>query len=380
MSNGLYKCERCGYICEQNKEHICPTVTQEHYDHAVMIGRFQPFHLGHAQMLETALTTADNVVIVLGSARAPRSVQNPFGASEREEMIRSHLRDTGIEQERVTLIPVRDYFYNDNLWVAELQEKVRSATGRSEKVALIGYRKDESSYYLDLFPSWTFLSCKRVNRKEDTVLSATDVRRQFLTDSVGGTLNMGHLSSWPRLVPSAVRRLLVDFQGTPEYERLAEEQRYLVEYPTIWGKGPFVTVDAVVMQAGHVLVIERGAAPGKGLYALPGGFLGADERLVDAMLRELKEETEIPFSTTQLKDRIIGDKVFDHPARSQRGRTITHAYHLDLPAHGTGAFPTVNGADDAARAFWMPLYDAYASEEQFYEDHLHIIRHFAARI
>jgi len=66
-------------------------------------------------------------------------------------------------------------------------------------------------------------------------------------------------------------------------------------------------------------------------------------------------------------------KVFDHPDRSQRGRTITHAYHFDFPA---GELPPVRGEDDAAKAEWVPVADALASEEQFFEDHFHILEHF----
>ena len=58
---------------------------------------------------------------------------------------------------------------------------------------------------------------------------------------------------------------------------LVEEQAYIKRYKDIWADAPyaptFVTTDAVVIQSGHVLLVKRRTAPGKGLWALPGGFL-----------------------------------------------------------------------------------------------------------
>lgn len=49
------------------------------FDAAVLIGRFQPFHNGHAALLAKALETAPRVIVVLGSAFAARNAKNPFG-------------------------------------------------------------------------------------------------------------------------------------------------------------------------------------------------------------------------------------------------------------------------------------------------------------
>jgi bifunctional NMN adenylyltransferase/nudix hydrolase len=62
--------------------------------------------------------------------------------------------------------------------------------------------------------------------------------------------------------------------------------------------------------------------------------------------------------------------VFDHPDRSQRGRTITHAHYFDL---SSDALPNVEAADDAALVAWVPIVELPDMEEQFYEDHYHIL-------
>ena len=60
-------------------------------DAAILIGRFQPFHNGHAGLLQKALTTAAQVVVVLGSAFHARSPKNPFTWQERAAMIAATL-------------------------------------------------------------------------------------------------------------------------------------------------------------------------------------------------------------------------------------------------------------------------------------------------
>ena len=152
----------------------------------------------------------------------------------------------------------------------------------------------------------------------------------------------------------------------------------LVDYKTAWEGAPFpptfVTVDAIVIRSGHVLVVRRKGALGKGLIALPGGFLNQNETAQDAAIRELKEETGIKLSKEDLEKAIAGRKVFDYPERSLRGRTITHGFFIDLKR---GPLPIVKGSDDADKAWWMSLREFETREAEFFEDHFHIINFFA---
>ena len=65
----------------------------------IVLGRFQPFHKGHAYLVEAALEKGPTV-IAIGSSQAESSMDNPWSADEREEMIRSWLagRDANIVQ------------------------------------------------------------------------------------------------------------------------------------------------------------------------------------------------------------------------------------------------------------------------------------------
>ena len=114
-----------------------------------------------------------------------------------------------------------------------------------------------------------------------------------------------------------------------------------------------------------------GDMPGKGLWALPGGFLNQEETMLDGAIRELKEETKIKVPVPVLKGSIKGSKTFDAPNRSSRGRTITQAFFIDL---GVGELPKVKGSDDAEKAFWVPFNQV--KQEKMFEDHFHIIDNF----
>src|SRR5512135_2910239 len=119
------------------------------YEYTALIGRFQISHNAHHALFEQALQTSEKVVIVLGSHRAAPNIKNPLSTEQREEMIKSAL--TKAQRERVTFVTVRDYYYNDELWLAELQQKVREATEGSQSVGLLGHYSDSSSYYLKYF-------------------------------------------------------------------------------------------------------------------------------------------------------------------------------------------------------------------------------------
>jgi bifunctional NMN adenylyltransferase/nudix hydrolase len=182
-----------------------------------------------------------------------------------------------------------------------------------------------------------------------------------------------------RNLPGPVIEFLQEFRGTTTFAHLADEFYHNQEYKKSWGKTPFppifVTADAVVTCAGHVLVIRRGGNPGKGLLALPGGFVRENERVKDAAIRELKEETRIKVDKIILESSIVASDVFDYPGRSLRGRTITHAFHVKLRG---GKLPEVKatGADDAKGAFWMPMMEVLRRADEFFEDHIHIVNRF----
>jgi len=308
-------------------------------DIAVLVGRFQPLHDAHLELLTRALTIAPRCVVIVGSAFQARTPRNPFTWKERAEMIRQAL--PAADRGRITIVPMRDY-YDETRWVASVREAVAAQIPpeQAPRVALVGHLKDATSSYLAAFP--------------DAALAA------FVDQ-----------------VPPSTVAFLRAWTAMPFHAELAAEWRALNRYREAWRAAPyaptFVTVDAIVQCAGRVLLIRRGKAPGRGLFAVPGGFIEPRETCWQSCLRELEEETHLKLLDATMRRSLRAVAVFDHPDRSQRGRTITHAHHFDL---GDRELPEVRADDDAASVQWVPIDDIAAMEDRFFDDHFHMLDHF----
>lgn len=330
----------------------------KHYKYLVFIGRFQPFHNGHKAVIDEALKRADEVIILIGSANLPRSLRNPFSVDERTAMIKgAYPKDEAV---RIHCVALDDVLYNDTRWLQYVQASVRSVTKdlRSD-IGLIGHSKDSSSYYLSLFPHWASISVPSYHN-----LSATPIRESYL---MGATPT-------PERTPESTRKVLAAFNDTDDYKQLHEEAGFIDKYKKQWEAAPypptFMTADALVVQSGHILLVERRSMPGRGLWALPGGFVDPKETLLDACVRELREETRLKVPEPVLRGSRHSQHTFDDPYRSARGRTITQAFYFQLKSDATG-LPKVKGGDDAAQAFWLPL--AELDSKKMFEDHYAII-------
>jgi bifunctional NMN adenylyltransferase/nudix hydrolase len=337
------------------------------YDTLVLIGRFQPLHNAHLEIIKRATALTDKLVIICGSANQPRTYKNPFTFDERRQMIRNATAGLSLQ---VTVAPNIDTIYNDQAWAIRVQKIVSDAVYDTKgpgnhKIGVIGHKKDESSFYLDMFPQWEFVNVDQIEP-----LGATNIRDLFFKRDV----NMNFIRS---VVPTTTVEFLEQFRKTADFEQVIREREFVEKYKQQYASLPyppvFVTTDAVVIQSGHVLMIKRRSEPGKGLWALPGGFLNAntDKSVEAAMLRELKEETGIKVPVPVLKGSIVRSKVFDAIDRSARGRTITHAFHIVLP---DGELPKVKGMDDAEKARWVPI--AEVKSQDCFEDHYEILQHF----
>lgn len=331
-------------------------------DALVFIGRFQPFHNGHKAVIEAALEQAKEVVVVVGSSFAARNIRNPFTFEERKAMI-----EAVFPTDRVRVVPVSDYPYDDNKWVNAIQKIVDETIPHAKDVGLIGHSKDSTSYYLNIFPRWK----NHVEVTDVGGINATDIRNCLF-----GNCDFAVLDNMPDAARDAMNRVIIAGGKIGGYwDTLYNEYQMIKKYKEAWKAAPFpptfMTVDTVVVQSGHILLVKRGDMPGKGLWALPGGFLNQEETMLDGAIRELKEETKIKVPVPVLKGSIKGSKTFDAPNRSSRGRTITQAFHIDL---GVGELPKVKGSDDAEKAFWVPFKDV--KQDKFFEDHAHIISHF----
>jgi bifunctional NMN adenylyltransferase/nudix hydrolase len=338
--------------------------THKKYDALVYIGRFQPVHNAHVEILRRAASLAHMVIIVVGSARQPSTYKNPWTSWERADMLRNILPEIQDETGAEFVIKHNhDTMYNDQAWAVRVQALVSNHTQPNDRVGIIGHDKDESTFYLKMFPQWGRESVPLIEP-----LNATDIRDLYFRENV----NMRFIAG---VVPPTVLGFLDAYRQQSQYQQIIRERVFIDTYRLQFSGLPyapvFVTTDAVVIQSGHVLMIRRRSEPGRGLWALPGGFLNAesDPSVRDAMLRELREETGIRVPVPVLAGSVVDARVFDAVARSARGRTITHAFKIVLP---DGDLPRVRGADDADRARWVPM--AEINSEECFEDHYEIIQ------
>ena len=147
------------------------------FDYLVFIGRFQPFHLAHMRTIQIALELSDAVILALGSAQMERNIKNPFTAQEREQMILSNFSEE--DAARIRFVHVIDV-YNDKKWVNLVKTLVAGVVQPEHKVGLIGHFKDESSYYLSLFPEWEMVELDSLVG----AISATPLREAYYRGEV----------------------------------------------------------------------------------------------------------------------------------------------------------------------------------------------------
>lgn len=350
---------------------------EKEFDLLVFVGRFQPFHNEHKRIIDIALQKSRNVLVLVGSAGKARTIRNPFTFDERKQMIEGAFVQSSLftdRKNRLIVKPLYDKTYNEAAWINQVQHIVKDtaldavnnfgfrANGLiNAKIGLIGASKDNTSYYLKMFPQF-----RSVNVDIQADVHATTIREAYLEN---GIVAQGS-------IPDNVVDFLIDFRFTEPFLQLHDELKFVRDYKKQWEVSPYpvkhVTVDAVVEQSGHILLVKRRSEPGKGLWALPGGHLNEYERQLDGAIRELREETKIKVPEAVLRGSIRDHETFDDPYRSTLGRVITKAYHFKLADDVT--LPKVKGADDAEKAKWVPIGDL--REEDLFDDHFAIVAYF----
>lgn len=334
------------------------------YTVAVFIGRMAPLHNAHLENIQKAAEIADQVVVILGSANAPRDERNPFDNDQRIRFVAYATR----YMKNVHINTMNDMPSNE-LWAATVMRLATEQNYNNGKIAIVGHKKDESSFYLDLFPTWDFIETG-AHMFGDAEMAATQIRTLMFE---------GRFEEAKPMMPQDIWHNINDeFIGTDPFREILAEYQFHKSYPAIRrAKYPIndVTADAVVLCKTHILLIRRKHIPGKGKLALPGGFVNTNETVLDGAVRELLEETKIHLPEKVLRGSITDEKRFDKPSRSLRGRLMTFAFTFEIDTNPDGSLPRVYGSDDADKAFWVPIADITdpMKAAEFFEDHHNII-------
>jgi len=321
---------------------------------SVVIGRFQPFHTQHLELVKEAINVTGKVLICIGSTNQHRTLKNPFTYDERKVIITTTLMNAGVNIHNVSYLSLEDK-PTDEEWAEQIYTAVDDSI-----VTLVGFHKDDSSYYLDSFPDFLYHEYK-----SESNLSATIVRQRWYNGFPVGR----------DMIDVGVARLLGFTREQEWYKNLHLEATYVLGEKNKFKDYPYksnlniCTADAMIVNDNdEVLLIRRGGHPHKGLLALAGGHKESDETFLQCALREACEETNVPVDKLFQRGEPF---VCDNPDRDPCLTKVSIAYHFHL-SDTTG----LTAQDDADSIHWIPLEDIDNYREEIAFDHYDIIKNF----
>ncbi len=156
----------------------------------LMMGRFQPFHLGHLDLVKQILSECDEVVIAITSSQFNYLEKDPFTASERIEMIHQALKESGVDLSKCFIIPIENQF-NIVTWASYL----KSILPQFNKV----YSGNEYVSMLLADAGVQVIAPKFLDRDR---YNATNIRNLIAEDK-----------DWQNFVPSAVVNVIKKING-----------------------------------------------------------------------------------------------------------------------------------------------------------------------
>ena len=149
----------------------------------LLIGRFQPFHLGHLEAFHFALSKVENLWIGIGSSNKLNQKQNPFSAVERKEMILSSIEESISDSIEIFFIPDLE---NHEKWIENIDTIIPKFD--------IVFSNDELTQYLYSKRNTQVIL---VPFKERDTLSGTSIRDKIKSNQ-----------KWKHLVPDGTKKVL----------------------------------------------------------------------------------------------------------------------------------------------------------------------------
>ena len=164
----------------------------------ILIGRMQPVHNGHIQVIESILDEVDEIIIGIGSAQLSHSLKDPFTAGERVVMMNQALADIGVDSSRYYIIPMQDINFNA-LWVSHVKMLTPPFSVVYSGNPLVKQLFAEEGYEVKQPPLYDRLH-----------LSGTEVRNRIIEDK-----------NWQELVPDATVKLISEINGDKRLKNLS---------------------------------------------------------------------------------------------------------------------------------------------------------------
>ena len=165
------------------------TMTRNSYSgNSLVIGRFQPLHNGHMEVLMKCASESERLIVGIGSAQYSHHPSNPFTAGERYLMIDESLREAGIDN--YSIVPIED-LNRYSVWVAHV-ESMCPPFGRVYTNNPMTRRLFEEAGY-EVSDSPMYDRCR---------YSGTEIRRRILEGE-----------EWRHLVPDATARVIDQIDG-----------------------------------------------------------------------------------------------------------------------------------------------------------------------
>jgi nicotinamide-nucleotide adenylyltransferase len=153
------------------------------------IGRFQPYHYGHHEVIKNIIEKVDELIIGIGSAQESHDLENPFTAGERILMISSALDELEIKK-KVYIIPLED-IYRNSLWVSHVCSMVPPFE--------VVFSNNPLVVRLFLEAGFKVFHTAMYNREE---FQGTEIRRRMLEGE-----------EWESLVPPSVVKIIEEIDG-----------------------------------------------------------------------------------------------------------------------------------------------------------------------
>lgn len=346
-----------------------PGLGDDHeFDAGLYNGRFQIVTEAHRHLALSMRDRARLRIVNTGSINRSRDLRNTFTYQERLAMWHGALTDE--EREGFVFIGQEDRG-NGKIWASEVQAQVdrvlrdQPVETADPRVMILGHRKDASSSYLDDFPTYDLVEERNIGDN----LSASAIRSEMF--ALAGT---SHADGWFETlkgrVPQGVFPVIRTFMDTSDYAMLCDEARLAAVREREWAvrttpDGPglphpaiFNVSMAFVTQGNSVLLQRRRSYPGKNLWTLPGGFIGPEERVLDAALRHTITSTKINVSETMLRNALVDHFYEDDPWRSSWGRTIAFVHAFELKPVPVGAT-----SEERRRSVSLPRLRAGAGDD-----------------